>query len=42
MAFKDHFSRQAADYAAFRPAYPGALYDWLAVQAPATRRASAR
>ncbi len=39
MAFKDHFSRQAADYAAFRPAYPGALYDWLAVQAPATRLA---
>lgn len=32
MAFKDHFSRQAADYAAHRPAYPEALYDWLAAQ----------
>ncbi len=39
MAFKDHFSRQAADYAAYRPAYPAALYDWLAAQAPATRLA---
>ena len=39
MAFKDHFSRQAADYAAFRPAYPDALYDWLAAQAPSTRLA---
>lgn len=39
MAFKDHFSRQAADYAAFRPAYPAGLYDWLAAQAPATRLA---
>lgn len=32
MGFKDHFSRQAADYAAFRPAYPEALFDWLAAQ----------
>lgn len=29
MAFKDHFSRHAADYAAARPTYPDALFDWL-------------
>lgn len=29
MAFKDHFSRHAADYAAARPTYPEALFDWL-------------
>lgn len=29
MAFKDHFSRHAADYAAARPTYPAALFDWL-------------
>jgi SAM-dependent methyltransferase len=28
--FKDHFSQGAADYAEFRPRYPGALFDWLA------------
>lgn len=39
MAFKDHFSRQAADYAAHRPSYPDALFAWLAGQAPATRLA---
>jgi SAM-dependent methyltransferase len=33
--FKDHFSAHAADYAAYRPGYPGALYDWLAQAAPA-------
>lgn len=32
MAFRDHFSRQAADYAAGRPGYPDALFDWLAAQ----------
>jgi SAM-dependent methyltransferase len=32
--FKDLFSRQAADYARFRPVYPPALFDWLAAQAP--------
>lgn len=26
----DHFSRQAVDYAKFRPNYPAALFDWLA------------
>ena len=25
----DHFSRQAPDYAKFRPGYPDALFDWL-------------
>ncbi len=34
MSFKDHFSKQAADYAKFRPHYPTALFDWLAQQAP--------
>ncbi len=30
MKFRDHFSGVAADYAAFRPQYPNALFDWLA------------
>jgi SAM-dependent methyltransferase len=30
MSFKDHFSRLAAEYAAFRPAYPPAIFDYLA------------
>src|SRR5882757_3819449 len=30
MSFKDHFSRLAAQYAAFRPAYPPGLFDYLA------------
>lgn len=34
MSFKDHFSKQAADYAKYRPHYPTALFDWLAQQAP--------
>jgi ubiquinone/menaquinone biosynthesis C-methylase UbiE len=33
-AFKDHFSRQAADYSRFRPGYPPALVEWLASRAP--------
>jgi SAM-dependent methyltransferase len=28
--FKDHFSARAANYAAFRPRYPDALFSWLA------------
>lgn len=28
--FADHFSRDAGSYAAFRPRYPAALFDWLA------------
>ncbi len=38
-SFTDHFGRQAADYARFRPAYPAALFDHLAQLAP--RRALA-
>jgi SAM-dependent methyltransferase len=33
-AFSDHFSRQAGDYARYRPEYPPALFDWLARLAP--------
>lgn len=33
LGFKDHFSRQAADYAKFRPQYPRALFAWIAAQA---------
>ncbi|HSV63172.1 MAG TPA: class I SAM-dependent methyltransferase, partial [Chthoniobacterales bacterium] len=32
--FKDHFSRQAADYAKFRPRYPKELFRWLGSIAP--------
>ena len=35
MTFKDHFSRLAAQYAQFRPKYPGALFDLLARVGPA-------
>ena len=30
MRFRDLFSGVAADYLAFRPQYPAALFDWLA------------
>ncbi len=39
MSFKDHFSTQSRDYSRFRPAYPKALYQYLASIAPATQRA---
>ncbi len=32
--FKDHFSRQSADYRRYRPGYPPALIEWVAAQAP--------
>jgi ubiquinone/menaquinone biosynthesis C-methylase UbiE len=32
--FKDHFSKQAADYAKFRPTYPQELFDYLGKIAP--------
>lgn len=32
MTFKDYFSRQAAAYAAYRPRYPIALFEWLVQQ----------
>ncbi|HEX3817147.1 MAG TPA: class I SAM-dependent methyltransferase [Chthoniobacterales bacterium] len=34
MSFKDHFSKQAADYAKFRPRYPRALFEFVAAQSP--------
>jgi SAM-dependent methyltransferase len=34
MSFKDHFSKQAADYAQFRPTYPQQLFDYLGNIAP--------
>jgi SAM-dependent methyltransferase len=34
VSFKDHFSKQAADYAAFRPRYPQRLFDYLGSIAP--------
>ncbi|HYE94667.1 MAG TPA: class I SAM-dependent methyltransferase [Rubricoccaceae bacterium] len=37
--FTDHFGTLAAGYAAHRPTYPGALFVWLAAQAPARERA---
>lgn len=39
MEFKDHFSRQAAEYAKFRPRYPQELFRWLAAVAPANELA---
>jgi SAM-dependent methyltransferase len=33
-AFKDHFSRQAADYSRYRPGYPNDLIAWIASRAP--------
>jgi len=32
--FKDHFSDRSADYARYRPEYPGALFDFIAQAAP--------
>ncbi len=37
--FADHFSAHAAQYAAHRPRYPLALFDWLARIAPGTQLA---
>ena len=34
MEFKDHFSKQAADYAKFRPRYPHEMFEFLAKIAP--------
>ena len=39
MAFKDHFSRQSADYRRYRPGYPPALIEFVAAQAPDHRLA---
>ena len=37
MMFKDHFSKQAAGYAKFRPRYPQKLFDYLRSIAPSRR-----
>jgi hypothetical protein len=34
MSFEDHFSQLAQGYAAYRPTYPNALFDYLASIAP--------
>jgi SAM-dependent methyltransferase len=34
VSFKDHFSKQAADYAKFRPRYPHELFEYLGSVAP--------
>src|SRR5882672_11427376 len=34
----DHFSSVASQYAAFRPRYPAALFQWLAATAPRRER----
>jgi len=34
MSFKNHFSKQAADYAKFRPRYPRELFEYLRSTAP--------
>ncbi len=39
MNFKDHFSKQATDYAKFRPKYPRALFQFVAARAPDNQRA---
>jgi SAM-dependent methyltransferase len=39
VTFKDHFSKQAADYAKFRPRYPQKLFDYLGSIAPSRQLA---
>src|SRR5437870_12319458 len=39
MTFKDHFSKQAAGYAKFRPRYPQQLFDYLGSIAPSRQLA---
>ena len=39
MSFKDHFSRLAAQYSAYRPSYPASLFDYLAQCCPQRRSA---
>src|SRR5204862_522691 len=39
MTFKDHFSKQAADYAIFRPGYPPELFVYLGSVAPSRQLA---
>lgn len=37
--FRDHFATTSAGYARFRPLYPAALFEWIAEESPARRRA---
>jgi SAM-dependent methyltransferase len=39
VSFKDHFSKQTADYAKFRPGYPQKLFDYLGSIAPSRQLA---
>src|SRR5215831_9466809 len=39
MSFKDHFSKQAADYAKFRPRYPQKLFEYLGSIVPSRQLA---
>jgi SAM-dependent methyltransferase len=39
MSFKDHFSKQAGDYAKFRPRYPRKLFEYLGSIAPSRQLA---
>ena len=39
MGFKDHFSKNAAEYAKFRPRYPREMFEYLANIAPARKTA---
>jgi hypothetical protein len=39
MGFKDHFSRQAADYAKVRPRYPQNLFEYLGSIVPSRQLA---
>ena len=39
MSFKDHFSKQAASYAKFRPRYPQKLFEYLGRIAPSRQLA---
>ncbi len=39
MTFKDHFSKQAADYAKFRPRYPRKIFEYLGTVAPSRKLA---
>jgi SAM-dependent methyltransferase len=39
MKFKDHFSKQAADYAKFRPRYPREMFEYLGTVAPSRKLA---
>jgi hypothetical protein len=40
--FKDHFSKQAAEYAKFRPRYPREMFEYLGSIAPARQNGCER